>query len=171
MRRLVLLALTLSIALPAAPLAADVSGEDAPACRDGKGTAIQVNVLGLKDTAGEVWVEVYPGSEADFLAPDWDLRAKGKFFRRARARPTGAGETEICVRVPHPGQYSLIARHNRTGHDKFSFWSDGAGFPGNQLIGRSKPKFPQALINAGDGVTVSTIKMQYMRGFSGFGPI
>ena len=158
------------LATTAAPLAADVTGDDAQLCRDGRGPAIQVNVLGLKDRAGEIWVELYPANAADFLAPDTDLLAQGKVFRRAKVRPA-SNATAVCIGVPHPGRYSLMVRHNRTGKDKFSFWSDGAGFPSNRPIGRNKPTLPEALITAGDGVTVSNVHVQYLRGLSGFAPI
>ena len=165
----------LALALPLLALAATASAEvtrdeDAGWCRAGHGPAIQVNVSGLKDRSGEVWLELYPDNEADFLRDDTALIAEEKVFRRTRTRPLPAGETTICVRVPHPGRYALLLRHNRNGKDKFSFWSDGVGFPGNQTIGRSRPKFAQAWIDAGAGVTVKTIQLQYLHGLRGFAP-
>ena len=171
MKRFALAVLVATI-LPAAPLSADVTAGGEPAqCRDGQGPSIQVNVQGLKDRAGEIWVELYPATEADFLAPDTDLIAQGKVFRRMKVRPTNVAGTPVCLHVPHAGRYSLMVRHNRTGKDKFSFWSDGAGFPSNQRIGRNKPTLPQAIVTASDGVTVSNVKVQYLRGLGGFAPI
>lgn len=147
-----------------------VLGEDAASCRDGNGPAIRVDVSGLKDRAGELWLELYPDNAADFLRDDTALMAEGKTFRRTRARPVAAGATSICVRVPRPGRYALLLRHNRTGKDGFSFWKDGVGFPGNQPIGRAKPQVGQAAIMAGPGVTVTGIQMQYLHGLRGFQP-
>jgi len=149
----------------ASPVGAEQIGQDADLCRAGRGPAIQVNVQGLKDRRGELWLELYPPSSDDFLRADTDLMAEGKTFRRTRSRLPAAGNVEICVRVPHPGRYALMLRHNRAERDKFSFWSDGAGVPANQSLGRSKPRLDQALINAGPGITVVAIKMQYLRGF------
>lgn len=157
--------------LLAAPACAETVGEDATTCTSGQGPAIQANLIGLKDRVGEVWMELYPASEADFLRPDTDLMAEGKTFRRTRSRLPSSGAVSICVRLPHPGRYTLMLRHNRVGRDKFSVWSDGAGLPTNQKIGRTKPAYAQALITAGPGVTVANIKMQYLRGLGGFGPI
>jgi len=157
--------------LAASPLAADMIGQDAPACANGNGPAIQANIVGLKDRTGEVWLELYPASEADFLRPDEELVAEGKTFRRTRSHLPTSGAVSICVRVPRPGRYALFLRHNRVGKDKFSVFSDGAGFPSNQRLGRSKPKHSQALIEAGAGITVANIRVQYLRGLGGFAPL
>lgn len=158
------------LAIHASSVGAEQVGQDADLCRSGRGPAIQVNVQGLKDRRGELWLELYPPKPDDFLSPDTDLMAQGKIFRRTRSRLPAAGSVEICIRVPQPGRYALMLRHNRVERDKFSFWSDGAGVPANQSLGRSKPRLDQALVTAGPGVTVVAIKMQYLRGF-GFSPL
>jgi uncharacterized protein (DUF2141 family) len=158
-----------AVALTATPLAAEQVGDDAAVCQSGRGPAIQVNVRGLVDRTGELWLELYPETTDDYLSDDHALMAAGKVFRRTRARLPGANAVEMCVRVPRPGRYALMLRHNRVGRDKFSFWSDGAGVPANQALGRSKPTVDQAAVNAGSGITVVTIKMQYLHGF-GFSP-
>jgi len=149
---------------------AEQIGQDADVCRAGRGPAIQVNVQGLKDRRGELWLELYPPTPDDFLSADTDLIAQGKIFRRTRSRLPAAGSVEICIRVPRPGRYALMLRHNRVERDKFSFWSDGAGVAANQSLGRSRPRLDQALVTAGPGVTVVAIKMQYLRGLS-FSPL
>ncbi len=153
----------------ATPLGAEPIGEDAGLCKAGRGPAIQVNVQGLKDRSGELWLELYPPTPADYLRPDMDLVAEGKVFRRTRSRLPAAGDIQICVKVPRPGRYALMLRHNRVGRDKFSVWSDGAGIPANQALGRGKPSFDQGAVTAGAGITNVTIKMQYLHGF-GFSP-
>jgi len=169
--RLTIFAAGLSfLSINASSAGAEQIGQDAEQCRAGHGPAIQVNVQGLKDRRGELWLELYPATPDDFLSPDTDLLAQGKIFRRTRSRLPATGTVEICVRVPRPGRYALMLRHNRVDRDKFSFWSDGAGVPANQSLGRSKPKLDQAVVTAGPGVTVVAIKMQYLRGF-GFSPL
>lgn len=158
------------LALTASSAGAEQIGQDADLCRAGRGPAIQVNVQGLKDRRGELWLELYPPTPEDFLNADTDLLAQGKVFRRTRSRLPAAGSVEICIQVPRPGRYALMLRHNRVERDKFSVWSDGAGVPANQSLGRSKPRLDQALVTAGPGVTVVAIKMQYLRGF-GFSPL
>jgi len=155
----------------ASPASAEIIGEDAAACAAGHGPAIQVNILGLKDRTGEIWLELYPATESDFLRPDQDLVAEGKVFRRTRSKPPASGAVSICVRVPKPGRFTLLLRHNRVGKDKFSVFSDGAGVPSNRPMGRSRPKFDQAIIGVGPTVTVANIRIQYLRGLRGFAPL
>ena len=148
-----------------------ILGGDAAACSAGEGPAIQANIIGLKDRTGELKLELYPDNEADFLKDDRDLLKEGKLFRRVRAPTPATGPTVMCMRVPRPGRYALLFTHNRDGRNKFSFWSDGAGFPSNIKLGRSRPKVAQAEISVGEGVTVTTIRAQYLRGLGGFGPV
>lgn len=164
-----LLALLLAAA-PAPTPPGHVMDEDAAWCRAGKGPALQVNVSDLKDRDGEVWLEVYPANEADFLADDTALIKAGKTFRRVRTHPAASGDTPICVHLPAAGRYAVLLRHSRTGKDKFSFWSDGVGFARNEAIGRARPKVGQATMDAGAGVTTVSVRMQYLHGLRGFAP-
>jgi uncharacterized protein (DUF2141 family) len=163
----ILAVLTLAVASPAA---AQVLGSDADACNANRGPAIRVNVIGLKDRLGRLKLELYPANEADFLKDDRDLVKEGKFFRRIWADTPPGGNVVLCIRAPAPGTYALLFTHDRDGKNKFNFWRDGAGFPSNQKLGRSRPKLAQALISVGSGVTTATIQAQYLRGLSGFGP-
>lgn len=157
--------------LPTPAVAQAMLGPDAAACRASEGPAIQVDATGLKDRTGDLKLELYPADEADFLKPDKNLVAAGKTFRRITVPTPAEGAIALCMRVAHPGRYALLLVHNRDGKNKFSFWSDGAGFPGNRKLGRSRPKVDQALIDVGAGITVTHIRLQYLRGLSGFGPV
>jgi uncharacterized protein (DUF2141 family) len=168
-----LAAMALPIAIPAlaAPAQAGVVGEDSAACAGGKGPAIQANIVGLKDRAGEVKLELYPANETDFLRDDYLLVQEHKLFRRVTARTPSSGAVALCIRVPAPGRYAILFTHNRDSKSKFDFWTDGAGFPSNQRLGRSRPKLNQAIIDVGPGITTTSIQAQYLRGFGGFGPM
>lgn len=147
-------------------------GSDAAACDAGGGSAILADVSGLKDRKGRLKLELYPATEADFLKDDHDLIAEGKFFRRVWADMPASGPVEICIKTPKPGKYALFFTHDRDGKNKFNVWADGAGLPSNHKIGMSKPKLPYAVIDVGDGVTVTHIRAQYLRSvLSGFGPL
>lgn len=165
-----LLAGAIGAALLAGSAPAAVLGSDAAACVNG-GPAILVNVVGLKDRTGELKLELYPATEQDFLKDDRDLIRQGKLFRRVRVPTPQAGGIELCMRVPRPGRYALLFTHNRDGKNKFSFWADGAGFASNGKLGRSRPRLAQAMVDVGGGVTTVTIRAQYLRGISGFGPL
>lgn len=166
------IAVLFTIAVTAAlPAHAQAIGGDAGACAAGGGPAILASLSGLKDRAGIVKLELYPPNEKDFLAGDTDLITAGKTFRRIRIEIPASGAVEICMRVPRAGRYALLAIHDRDGKNKFNFFSDGAGFPSNVKLGMSRPKVAQALIDVGPGVASTAIRMQYLRGISGFGPL
>ncbi|MES3100203.1 DUF2141 domain-containing protein [Sphingomonas faeni] len=150
---------------------AQVLGSDAAACRPREGPAIAVELTGLKDRTGELKLELYPGEEVDFLKDDRVLIAAGKTFRRVVVPTPLTGSPILCIRVPRPGRYALLLTHNRDGKNKFSVWSDGAGFASNVKLGRSRPKVGQALVEVGAGVTTVRITVQYLRGLGGFGPV
>lgn len=152
-------------------LLAAVLGGDASACGGGEGPAVLAHIEGLKDRKGELKLELYPANEQDFLRDDRDLIKEGKLFRRIRVATPQTGPVAMCMRVPRPGRYALLFTHNRDGKNKFSIWSDGAGFASNQKLGRSRPRLAQALIDVHAGVTTVTMRAQYLRGLSGFGPI
>lgn len=164
----------LALAALATPVTvqAQVLGEDASACTSGRGPAVQVNVTGLKDRSGRLKLELYPATEEDFLKDDHDLVREGKTFRRIWAEtPGGSGPVAMCIRVPHPGTFAILFTHDRDHKNKFNFWQDGAGFPSNQRLGRSRPKLRQALVHVGNGVAVVNVRAQYLRGLGGFGPL
>lgn len=161
----------LAATLPAPPaLAQTVLGEDAAACNGGNGPAIRVHVTGLKDRIGRLKLELYPANEEDFLKDDTKLKNEGRFFRRIWAQTPAGGGVTLCIRAPRPGRYALLFTHDRDGKNKFNFWRDGVGFPSNRKLGRSRPKWDEATINVGGGVSRVTIHTQYLRGLSGFAP-
>lgn len=172
MARLILgLALLSLVAVPAAAQAR-VLGSDADACIARTGPAIEVAIQGLKDRTGRLKLELYPGNADDFLKDDRDLKAEGKFFRRVLAATPADASITLCIKAPAPGQYALFVTHDRDGKNKFNFWTDGAGVPSNQKLGRSKPKLSMAMVNVPAGVARATIRMQYIRGvIPSFGPI
>lgn len=157
-----------ALALLAAPQSVNV--DDSAACARGQGPAIRATITGLKDRTGRLKLELYPANEADFLKDDRDLVREGKTFRRVWAAVPQSGPVSLCIRVPAPGRYALLFTHDRDGQNKFNFWKDGAGFPSNAKLGRSRPKVGQATITVGGGITGTTIQAQYLRGLSGFAP-
>lgn len=168
-----LLALTLcavALGAPASPVAAQGS-YDGSCTSGGDGPRLYVTVTGLKDRTGRAKLELYPGTEADFLRDDRDLRRDGKPFRRVWAQMPNSGVVRLCIRAPHAGQWALLFTHDRDGKNKFNFWQDGAGFPSNQRLGRSRPKVRQALVNIPASGGQINVRAQYLRGLGGFGPL
>ena len=136
------------------------------------GPSIRAEIVGMKDRVGSLKLELFPATQQDFLRDDRDLRAEGKVFHRVWVPTPQNGPVVICMRVPHPGTYAILFTHDRDGKNKFNFWSDGAGVPGNQKLGRSQPKLANAQITVGAGVTSIVIRAQYLHGFPpAFGPV
>ena len=156
--------------LTLAPMPAAADGIDGSCALPG-GPRVQVNVTGLKDRTGRLKLELYPANEADFLKDDRTLVREGKPFRRVWAAMPASGPVTLCIRAPSGGQWALLFTHDRDGKNKFNFWQDGAGFPSNQRLGRSRPKLRQALVNVAANGGQITVRAQYLRGLGGFAPL
>lgn len=170
MFRFVLLT-ALGLAAGALPTAASAQDWKDGSCAIGAGPRLYVNVDGLKDRSGRMKLELYPANEADFLKDDRDLKAQGKPFRRVWSNTPSSGDVRLCIRAPSAGQWAVLFTHDRDGKNKFNFWQDGAGFPSNQRLGRSRPKVRQALVNVPASGGQITIQAQYLKGLGGFGPL
>lgn len=157
----------LAMAAAPAPQIDPVEGN----CALVSGAPVYVSVTGLKDRTGRLKVEIYPNTEADFLRDDTGLKADGRPFRRVWASIPASGPVTVCIRAPSGGQWALLVTHDRDGKNKFNFWQDGAGFPSNQKLGRARPKVRQALLNVAPNGGGVTVRMQYLRGLGGFGPV
>lgn len=159
----------LALALAAvAPAAAQPLGD--PGC--GAGPAIRAEIVGLKDREGSLKLELFPANEEDFLRDDRDLKAEGKFFHRVWVPTPPVGPVVLCARVPRPGTYAVLFTHDRDGKNKFNFWTDGAGVPGNRRLGRSRPRLDNATVTVGAGTATVVIRAQYLHGFPpSFGPV
>lgn len=161
----------LALTLAAMPAQANRAiGPDAASCNSNSGPAIRVDVTGLKDRTGRLKLELWNATEAEFLKDDRDLKRDGQFFHRVWADMPQSGPVTMCIKAPKPGRYALLFTHDRDGKNKFNFWQDGAGFPSNTRLGRSRPKLAQAVINVPAGVATTEIKVQYLRGIGGFSP-
>lgn len=144
---------------------------DAAACATPGEPAILATLTGLKDRKGDLRLELYPPNDDDFTRDDNKLIAEGKTFRRVRVAIPAGRAAPICIRVPHPGRYALLAVHDRDGKMKFNAFQDGAGVPSGVRIGMAKPKVTAAIITVGEGTLPVSIRMQYFHIFGGFGPV
>lgn len=141
-------------------------------CRVGEtGPALLVSVIGLKDRAGNLKLEVYPDNDEDFLQDDRILVAQSKTFRRVEEPVAPTGAPVLCVRVPAPGPYAVSLLHDRDANHKFNLSGDGVGFAGNHRLAWSKPKAAQSSTVAGPGLTRVAIVMNYRQGLLRFAPL
>jgi uncharacterized protein (DUF2141 family) len=150
--------------------AAQLLGTEGASCAGG-GATIQATITGLRDRRGNLKLELFPATEADWLRDDRELLRERKVFRRVQVATPASGPVQLCIRAPQPGRYALFFTHDRDGRNKFNLWSDGLGVPGNARVGRARPQYSQAVVDVGPGGAVVTIRVQYLRGLGGFGPI
>jgi uncharacterized protein (DUF2141 family) len=142
------------------PAAADVLGSDPGACRPGAGgTAALVTVAGFKDREGRLRVQNYRGTPEEFLA-------SGRYLHREQMPVTPTGDMALCLPLPGPGAYAIVALHDRDSNGKLSVWSDGVGFSRNPRLGLSKPRPQTTLMNFPSGVTQVRIVLNYRQGLS-----
>ena len=135
-------------------------------CRPGEsGPALLVETAGLKDRTGNMKLEIYPATEADFLADDNVLVAAGKTFRRVEAPVPQSGPVVLCVRIPGPGTYAVSVLHDRNSDRRFAWKIDGIGFSGNPKLGWGKPSVRSSSVRVnGGGVSRISVVMNYKSG-------
>ncbi len=154
---LILMAAT---ARPAAAQGPVVLGSDAAECRPGaSGTAALVTVHGFKNRDGRLRIQNYTGTKGEYLE-------SGKYLRRQEMPMTAAGDMVVCLVLPGPGRYVVVALHDTNSDGKLSVWQDGIGFSNNPRLGLSKPAAEKTLFTADAGVNNVRIVMNYLRGLS-----
>lgn len=155
------------------PARAEILGSDAAACAPGSGKdAVLLVVDGFKSREGTLRVELWPGTEGDFMRDHHQLVAEGKAYRRVTVPVPASGPAKICVQLPGPGTYALGAFHSPAGVRKFNYKDDGATFTRNPRVGlfRTKPKAADVAMRFNSGLSESQVTLNYLRGL-GFGPI
>ena len=154
------LALCAGLLLSPVPVAAQVLGGDAEACRpDAPGPAALVHIHGFKDRAGRLRLQFYSGKPGEYLE-------SGKYIRRIELPVTPEGDMTVCIVLPEPGAYAFVALHDRDADGRLSIWSDGIGFSRNPRLKLSKPKAEATVIATRPGIEPLTIVLNYRRGFS-----
>lgn len=140
--------------------AAEVLGDAAAACGAGAdGNAALVTVQGFKDRRGRLRVQSYRGTPEEFLV-------SGRYLHRAETAVSAAGDMTLCLPLPGPGLYAIVALHDRDSNGKLSVWSDGIGFSRNPRLGLSKPTPDATLIDISLALTPVRIVLNYRRGLS-----
>ena len=153
------IAAALLIASPALAQAEPMFGDTAACAPGAEGTAALVRIQGFKDRAGRLRLQDYTDKPDEYLA-------SGKYLRRIELPVTPAGDMMLCIALPGPGHYALVALHDRDSDGKLSIWSDGIGFSRNPHLGLAKPNASVTVYDFGPGVHPVDIVLQYRRGLS-----
>ena len=144
----------------AVPANAQALGPEAAACRPGApGPAALVRVYGFKDRVGQLRVQLYPGNPDTFLD-------KGSKLKRIELPVTADGDMDVCIALPHTGEFAIAVLHDRNSNGKMNPTVDGVGFSRNPKLGLSKPDERDAAFVAGPGVLTLGVVLNYMHGFS-----
>ena len=151
----------LAVFLPLGAEAAAI-GPHAALC-DAGGSAVLVQVDGLKSRTGTIRVQLYASNRDTFLEKgEWLERVERWFWKRAK---------DGRVPVPRPGNYAVYVRHDVNGNGK-SDRSDGGGFSGNpdvslgDLITKKKPSMSKAQFSVGNETRPIRVVLNYVQGLS-----
>ena len=150
------LALAAALAAPAAAQFRNKISDDPARCRAGAGPAVNVHVSGLTPAKGTLRVQLYRGTESDWLKP-------GRWLNRIEL-PVRAGATTVCMPVPGPGTYGIAVRHDVNGNGKTDLRADGGGMSNNpsiNILNLGKPSYKQTAFAVGSGVKSISIQMRY----------
>lgn len=146
--------------LLAFPLAAQAD-EESPHCAPGVPGAIQVTVDNVRNSDGLVTAVLYGDDPETFLK-------RGARLDRVRI---GAreGETDLCLKAPGMGRYSVAVYHDENGNKKFDrgligLPTEGYGFSANPGFRLGKPDLAETLFAVGYGKTNVKISMLYLTG-------
>ncbi len=148
--------------LSSLPVNGAVLGPAAAQCSAGRGPAMLVRVIGLKDRVGKVRVRAFGGSPATYFD-------KTKALKRIEVAIPAAGPVDVCVPLSAAGVYAVDVRHDTNVNGK-SDRSDGAGASGNptmslfDVIFKRKPPASKVQVSVGNGVTVVPVTVMYVQG-------
>lgn len=154
----------LLIALTLVPLATAAGAQskqeitnDPSRCRAGGGPAVLISVTGVRAGTGTVRVQLYRGTERDWLA-------SGRWIYRMEA-PAHAGRMSFCMPVPQAGTYGIAVRHDVNGNGKTDLTRDGGGMSNNPSINvfnLGKPSYRKTAFSVGNEVKSISIQMRYL---------
>ena len=149
--------LVLAAAASANAQPGQVIANNASECEAGAGPAVRVAVSGIKSSSGMVRVQIYRGTEAEWLK-------KGAWLKRIETRAR-AGSMSFCLPLPAAGPYAVAVRHDVNGNGKTDLSQDGGGMSNNpsiNIFNLGKPSFKKTAFAVGTGVTAIRIDMKYM---------
>lgn len=151
-----ILLLGAGMAIPAE--AGQVFGTPSACAPGASGAAALVTTHGFRDRKGNLRIAAYRANEEEFLA-------SGKYVQRIDTPMTESGAMTVCVPLPGPGRYAIVALHDRSADGKLNVFSDGFGFTNNPKLGRSKPAVDLVAVEV-RGVPAYSITLNYVQGFS-----
>ncbi|EIZ79156.1 hypothetical protein WSK_2343 [Novosphingobium sp. Rr 2-17] len=126
-------------------------------CTRGEGPALLVTLDGIKSSQGNLRIQTYRATAADWLA-------KGRWLSRVQV-PAKAGRMTFCLPLPGPGVYGVAARHDVNGSGKTDISTDGGGMSNNpsiNIFNLGKPSYTKVGVEVGSGVKAIHIDVRYL---------
>ena len=145
----------LTVAQPALAQYQQEIRNDPARCR-GAGPAVPVTVSGIENAQGNMRVQIYHGTEADWLT-------SGRWLYRIEV-PARAGNMSFCLPVPSDGSYAVAVRHDVNGNGRTDITSDGGAMSNNpsiNLLNLGRPSVRRTRFDV-SGVTSINVNMRYM---------
>lgn len=128
-------------------------------CRPGAGPAVQISLTDVKASTGTIRVQLYRGTQAEWLA-------SGKWLYRIEASAR-AGQMSFCMPVPQAGTYAIAIRHDVNGNGSTDLAQDGGGMSNNpsiNIFNLGRPSVRRTAFTIGNEVKPMTIRMRYLSG-------
>ncbi len=147
----------LALAVPAQAQYNQRVSNDMAKCAAGAGPAVRVTINDIKSSRGDIRVQLYNATKADWLA-------SGRWLNRMEL-PARAGSMTVCVPAPSPGTYGIAVRHDINGNGKTDLTQDGGGMSNNpsiNIFNLGKPSHSRVAFSLGNEVKPMTIRMRYM---------
>lgn len=141
----------LTVGLATAVQAQDTLCHGAPSA-----ARLRISVEGVRSGQGQVAVTLYGDDKKKFLHQEL-----GSYFDPARP-----GVTSICVSLPHPGTYAVVAYHDANSNKDLDTGAlgiprEGYAFSNNVRPVLSAPSFNSVKIEAGPGDTFLHLRLHY----------
>jgi uncharacterized protein (DUF2141 family) len=121
-------------------------------------SVMNVQIVGIKDTKGQVCFSLFAESEGFPDSIDNSLQAK--------CLPVQKRSPILTINNLHPGNYALAVFHDVNGDGKFNrnFWGiprEGFGFSRNPEIKNSPPNFEESAVFVNDTKTNLQVQLRY----------
>jgi uncharacterized protein (DUF2141 family) len=148
---------SLLVAMPAAAQYKQELRNDARRCEPGSGPAIAIRVEGVKASSGNVRIQSYRGTSADWLQ-------KGRWLSRIEM-PARAGSMMFCMPVPAAGNYAIAVRHDVNANGETDISTDGGAMSNNpsiNIFNLGRPSVGKTAFAVGNGVKMIRVQMKYL---------
>lgn len=123
----------------------------------GNGPAVWINITEISESRGTLRVQLYPGTEADWLE-------RGRWLHRIEV-PARAGSMQVCMPVPSTGNYAIAIRHDVNGNGRTDLRSDGGGMSNNpsiNIFNLGRPSISRTRFSISREVKPMSIRMRYL---------